>query len=280
MGTALLLSHLLSRALAERPFAASDAPAWFEATARLVRSKLKARTGWGGLLVPWLSREIVTLLVAVLPQSSGALLQHLCILQMLCAGSGQPRRQGLAAAACRNNLSGVGHEQPGGRGECVGRSGLAAWMAATLGKGVWHAFHAEDLLLAWVWVDCLPQELQLLAEANLSAAAKKEQQEKERRLASELAAKLVGVKAEQQAMPPRGAAGADRAALQHITGAGWEWRLRTYDVAVAAKLVVQRRSGLMQQRPRRHGWQSGRPRHQCRSGVGRCATSQVGSIAG
>ena len=41
MGTALLLSHLLTRALAERPFAASDAPAWFEATARLMRSKLQ-----------------------------------------------------------------------------------------------------------------------------------------------------------------------------------------------------------------------------------------------
>lgn len=40
LGTALLLSHLLSRALAERPFATSDAPAWFEATARMVRGKL------------------------------------------------------------------------------------------------------------------------------------------------------------------------------------------------------------------------------------------------
>lgn len=43
MGTALLLSHLLTRALAERPFAASDAPAWFESVARLVRSKLQVR---------------------------------------------------------------------------------------------------------------------------------------------------------------------------------------------------------------------------------------------
>lgn len=40
LGSALLLSHLLCRALAERPFAASDAPAWFEATARMARAKL------------------------------------------------------------------------------------------------------------------------------------------------------------------------------------------------------------------------------------------------
>lgn len=40
LGSALLLSHLLCRALAERPFATSDAPAWFEATARMARAKL------------------------------------------------------------------------------------------------------------------------------------------------------------------------------------------------------------------------------------------------
>ncbi len=40
LGAALLLSHLLCRALAERPFASSDAPAWFEATARMARAKL------------------------------------------------------------------------------------------------------------------------------------------------------------------------------------------------------------------------------------------------
>lgn len=52
MATALLLSHLLTRALAERPFAASDAPAWFEATARLVRAKLQVGC-W--VLCGWLS---------------------------------------------------------------------------------------------------------------------------------------------------------------------------------------------------------------------------------
>ena len=44
LGAAVLLSHLLSRALAERPFNSSDAPAWFEATAKLARRKLQART--------------------------------------------------------------------------------------------------------------------------------------------------------------------------------------------------------------------------------------------
>ena len=43
LGVAVLLSHLLSRALAERPFNSSDAPAWFEATAKLARRKLQAR---------------------------------------------------------------------------------------------------------------------------------------------------------------------------------------------------------------------------------------------
>lgn len=52
MATALLLSHLLSRALAERPFAASDAPAWFEATARLVRAKLQVRRHARGCCMP------------------------------------------------------------------------------------------------------------------------------------------------------------------------------------------------------------------------------------
>lgn len=41
MSAALLLSHLLTRALAERPFATSDAPAWFEGTARVARTKLQ-----------------------------------------------------------------------------------------------------------------------------------------------------------------------------------------------------------------------------------------------
>ena len=45
MSAALLLSHLLSRALAERPWGTSDAPAWFEATAAVVRTKLREAAG-------------------------------------------------------------------------------------------------------------------------------------------------------------------------------------------------------------------------------------------
>ncbi|KAI7840808.1 hypothetical protein COHA_005454 [Chlorella ohadii] len=105
MGTALLLSHLLTRALAERPFAASDAPAWFEAVARLVRSKLQAA----------------------------------------------------AAAAPKDSL-----QAP------------AALLSAVLGSG-----------------NPVAEELVRLADANLSAATRQARQERERRAAAELAAKLV-----------------------------------------------------------------------------------------
>ena len=47
MAAAVLLSHLLSRALAERPFNASDAPAWFETAAQLARAKLQVGVGCG-----------------------------------------------------------------------------------------------------------------------------------------------------------------------------------------------------------------------------------------
>ena len=43
--TALLCAHLLDRALYERPAGVSDAPAWFEATAALIRECLKVRQG-------------------------------------------------------------------------------------------------------------------------------------------------------------------------------------------------------------------------------------------
>ncbi|KAL4448648.1 hypothetical protein ABPG75_005867 [Micractinium tetrahymenae] len=105
LGSALLLSHLLCRALAERPFAASDAPAWFEATARMARSKLAE----------------------------------------------------VAAGAPKDLL-----QLP------------ATLLAAVLGSG-----------------NPVAEELLRLAEANLSAQTKKAREERERRAAAELAAKLV-----------------------------------------------------------------------------------------
>ena len=55
-------------------------------------------------------------------------------------------------------------------------------------------------LLTWMFTFCFavcrcpppPQELSRLAERNMSSGAKSEKQERERRLAAELAAKLVG----------------------------------------------------------------------------------------
>ncbi|PRW44890.1 apoptotic chromatin condensation inducer in the nucleus-like isoform X1 [Chlorella sorokiniana] len=105
LGTALLLSHLLTRALAERPFATSDAPAWFEAVARLVRSKL----------------------------------------------------QETAASAPKDSL-----QAP------------ASLLTAVLGSG-----------------NPVAEEVARLADANVSAATRQARQERERRAAAELAAKLV-----------------------------------------------------------------------------------------
>ncbi|KAL4855431.1 Reticulocyte-binding protein 2 a [Chlorella vulgaris] len=105
MGTALLLSHLITRALAERPSATSDAPAWFETTASLARSSLQAA----------------------------------------------------AAGAAKDSL-----QLP------------AAIVAAVLGSN-----------------NPVAEELERLAAANLSAEAKKAQEERERRKAAELAAKLL-----------------------------------------------------------------------------------------
>ncbi|KAI3436380.1 hypothetical protein D9Q98_002434 [Chlorella vulgaris] len=59
MGTALLLSHLITRALAERPSATSDAPAWFEATASLARSSLQAAAAGAAKDSLQLSADIV-----------------------------------------------------------------------------------------------------------------------------------------------------------------------------------------------------------------------------
>lgn len=110
MGTALLLSHLLTRALAERPFAASDAPAWFEAVARLVRSKLQVRrlgVEMGGVPVAhfgccWL----LVLMSAACHMIAPPAWLHLC------AGGGGSSSQGLAAGSRCAAVCGAGQRQP------------------------------------------------------------------------------------------------------------------------------------------------------------------------
>lgn len=54
LGTALVLSHLLERALHERPARSSDAPAWFEAAAALIRECLQVGwcCGWLRVITP------------------------------------------------------------------------------------------------------------------------------------------------------------------------------------------------------------------------------------
>ena len=109
MGTALLLSHLLTRALAERPFAASDAPAWFEAVARLVRSKLQVCRLWGEMRgVPVAHFGCCWLLVHM----SAACRMIAPAVLHLCAGGGGSSSKGLAAGSCCPAICGAGQRQP------------------------------------------------------------------------------------------------------------------------------------------------------------------------
>lgn len=120
MGTALLLSHLLTRALAERPSATSDAPAWFEAVAHLVRSKLQVRRlaygvcrlsrGRGLLLAIGCSCLLELLAQAQLGLLGGDMVARCSLL--LRAGGGGFSAQGLAAGSCRSAVCSVGQRQP------------------------------------------------------------------------------------------------------------------------------------------------------------------------
>ncbi len=110
MGTALLLSHLLTRTLAERPFAASDAPAWFEAVARLVRSKLQVCRLWGEMGVVPVARFgccwVLVHMSAACHMIAPAVWLHLC------AGGGGCSSQGLAAGSGHPAICRAGQRQP------------------------------------------------------------------------------------------------------------------------------------------------------------------------